>query len=130
MKLDTSRNELLFATTILSVFATVISFSGYITGVFGMNLDNTKTIQNTPGVFYGVFIATLALIALGALLIIAGFRFFHILPTHAHMHKGVDTGEYRGKPGDKKGPLEMSIKNTMHFMGREKDLLIDKKIYS
>lgn len=96
-----------------------------------MNLDNTKTIQDTPGVFYGVFFSTLSLIAVGALLIIAGFQYFHILPTHAHMHKGVDTGEYRSKSGDRKGSLEISskpsTKNAIHYV-RGVDLMVDQKV--
>ncbi len=60
---DTSRNQLLIANTSLSVLACSIALGAYFTGVFGMNLDNTMSIQSTRGVFVGVFIATLVLIA-------------------------------------------------------------------
>lgn len=90
MKLSTSCNELLFASTIMSVFGTVIGFGGYVTGAFGMNLDNTETIQTTPGWFAGVCSSTLFLIIFGSCVIIAIFYHFHYLPTHAHMFKNAD----------------------------------------
>jgi hypothetical protein len=37
-------------------------FSAYITGVYGMNLDQTTTIQNVYGIFEAVFTTTFALI--------------------------------------------------------------------
>ena len=39
------QNELLIANTCVTVLAAAIAFSGYITGLFGMNLDNTAYIQ-------------------------------------------------------------------------------------
>lgn len=79
-----------------------------------MNLDNTETIQSTPGVFYAVFGSTLFMIAMGAVLILLLFRFYHILPSHAHLHKGVESGAYT-RPGMRKGSLEASTKN-LHFI--------------
>eukprot|EP01035_Chromulina_nebulosa_P027431 gene27431-36084_t len=61
LRLDTSRNELLIANTALSILACSIAFSAYITGVFGMNLDNVDTIGNTPNLFYAITAFTLFL---------------------------------------------------------------------
>ena len=99
MKLSTSCNELLFASTIMSVFGTVIGFGGYVTGAFGMNLDNTELIQTTPGWFAGICSSTLFLIIFGSLCIIAIFYHFRYLPTHAHMfHNPEASKETEGKP--------------------------------
>jgi Mg2+ and Co2+ transporter CorA len=62
LKLDTSRNELLMANTTLTIATVAIGFSAYVTGVFGMNLDQTTTIQNVYGIFEAVFTVTFALI--------------------------------------------------------------------
>eukprot|EP01034_Spumella_vulgaris_P025879 gene25879-32385_t len=51
LRLDTSRNELLIANTALAVLACSIGFSAYLTGVFGMNLDNTVYLQFVKGGF-------------------------------------------------------------------------------
>lgn len=51
LRLDTSRNELLIANTALAVLACGIGFGAYITGLFGMNLDNVNTIQDVTNSF-------------------------------------------------------------------------------
>eukprot|EP01035_Chromulina_nebulosa_P022382 gene22382-28978_t len=48
LRLDTSRNELMVVQTSMAILAAAITFSCYMTGVFGMSLDNTITIQSTP----------------------------------------------------------------------------------
>lgn len=45
LRLDTSRNELLIANTALTVLSCGIGFGAYVSGVFGMNLDQTKYLQ-------------------------------------------------------------------------------------
>jgi hypothetical protein len=62
LRLDTSRNELLVANTVLAILGCSIAFSAYITGIFGMNLNNTKSIQPVENVFQLVFAGTFALI--------------------------------------------------------------------
>lgn len=42
LRLDTSRNEIMIATFILSIFGCSTAFGAYFTGVFGMNLDNAS----------------------------------------------------------------------------------------
>lgn len=80
LRLDTSRNELLIANTALAVLACSIGFSAYITGVFGMNLDNTKYIQPVNGVFAGVFGGTFVLIPIVFLMICGFLKYSKMLP--------------------------------------------------
>jgi len=54
LRLDISRNELLVANSVLALAACCCGLGAYVTGVFGMNLDNTVTIQETPHLFYTV----------------------------------------------------------------------------
>jgi len=48
LRLDTARNELLVTNTMFGVLSSCIAFAAYFTGIFGMNLDNTNTIQVSP----------------------------------------------------------------------------------
>lgn len=120
LKLDTSRNELLFATTILSVFATVIAFSGYVAGAFGMNLDNTHEYENQKGAFSTIFSITMLLNAFGAMLIIALFRYYNILPTHAHLHEGVEEGTYHRTVG-RAGAAEAAVRDAVRVLAGAKE---------
>lgn len=54
LRLDIARNELLVANTLLALAACCFGLGAYVSGIFGMNLDNTLTIQNTPHLFYTV----------------------------------------------------------------------------
>eukprot|EP01034_Spumella_vulgaris_P036986 gene36986-45622_t len=85
LRLDTSRNELLYATTVMSVFASTVAFSGYITGAFGMNLDNVDFIQPVKGTFWAVFITSFLLFITSAVLILCVLSHYKILPSHAHL---------------------------------------------
>jgi magnesium transporter len=62
LKLDTSRNQVLVAEMFLTVVAALVTFAAFIAGIFGMNLDNTVTLQNVLGLFEIVFILTLMII--------------------------------------------------------------------
>lgn len=64
LRLDTSRNELLIVNTALAVLACSIGFGAYITGMFGMNLDNVDTIQPVEHSFAVVSICSFAAIVL------------------------------------------------------------------
>jgi Mg2+ and Co2+ transporter CorA len=83
LRLDTSRNQLLVVTTALSVFSLSVAFSGYITGVFGMNLDNTIYIQPVRGCFMGIFLSSLFSILLLSTAIIYLLQKYEILPSSA-----------------------------------------------
>ena len=48
LRLDTSRNELLVANTAIAVLGCCIGLGAYVSGIFGMNLDNTYTFQYIP----------------------------------------------------------------------------------
>lgn len=74
LKLDIARNELLTANTTLAVAAVGVGFSAYITGIFGMNLDNTETIQQTKGLFAGIVVMTSLLMVLSIVVVIAYYR--------------------------------------------------------
>ena len=62
LRLDTSRNELLIANTALAVLACSIGFGAFITGVFGMNLDNVEYLQPKQNLFAVVSVTSCALI--------------------------------------------------------------------
>ena len=80
MKLDTTRNELLKTNMILSIIALYLTFGGFVAGIFGMNLDNTVHLQNTPHVFITVTLVTTGVIIVGIILTIAFFIMNDILP--------------------------------------------------
>lgn len=80
LRLDTSRNELLIANTAISILSVCIAFSAYITGIFGMNLDNTRYIQPTSGVFSTVFCVTAIFICVGSYSVFFYLRYCGILP--------------------------------------------------
>jgi len=46
LRLDTSRNELLVANTAIAVLGCCIGVGAYLSGIFGMNLDNTYNFQS------------------------------------------------------------------------------------
>jgi len=64
LRLDISRNQLLVANTAFSLLACCISVGAYITGIFGMNLDNTATILPQTGSFAMVWSGSTAAIVL------------------------------------------------------------------
>lgn len=81
LRLDTSRNELLLVDTQLSVLAVCFGVGAFITGLFGMNLDNTNTLQNAPGGFKSVSVLCLVIIVVGYLAIMLYLRITGKLPT-------------------------------------------------
>ena len=60
LRLDTSRNELLIANTILAILACCFGLGAFVSGIFGMNLDNTGKLQQTKNVFYTVIAVSTA----------------------------------------------------------------------
>lgn len=57
----------------ITITITIMS-SAFITGIFGMNLDNTNTIQNVKGLFIGVVFAAILLIFVVYVSTVAYFR--------------------------------------------------------
>lgn len=81
LRLDTSRNELLVVNTRLVVYMVAVGFSAYVTGIYGMNLDNTITIQFVVyGVFEAVFVTSFALILIISSAILYYLKRTHVLP--------------------------------------------------
>lgn len=64
IRLDTVRNDLLTMNTVLTVLSCSIAIGAYITGVFGMNLDNTVTIQPVQYMFPVIFTGSFYLMVL------------------------------------------------------------------
>lgn len=89
-----------------------------------MNLDNTHEYENKHGAFNTIFSMTMLLNAFGALLIIALFRYYHILPTHAHLHQGVEEGTYHrrvGRAGAAGAAAEAAMRSAVRALARSKD---------
>ena len=83
LRLDTSRNELLIVNTLLSGLSCSIAIGAYVTGVFGMNLDNVNTIQPMVNSF-----PMITIISFGTMLLAfatLNFLFYHakVFPTRA-----------------------------------------------
>jgi magnesium transporter len=80
LKLDVSRNKLLTAHMTLAVIGVSISFSAYITGVFGMNLDNVREIQPVKGSFGTIFLITFGSIILSVYSFLSYYRHTGVIP--------------------------------------------------
>lgn len=87
LRLDTSRNELLIANTALTVLSCGIGFGAYISGVFGMNLDQTNYLQPRENSF--LIVTILSFIGV-VLVFIFGYGYLKmagILPERAKVVK-------------------------------------------
>jgi magnesium transporter len=81
LKLDTSRNRLLITNTTFAVYLMAIGFGSYLTGIYGMNLDNTVTIQFVVyGVFETIFVASFSIIIIISASVLYYLRRNYILP--------------------------------------------------
>jgi Mg2+ and Co2+ transporter CorA len=86
LQLNYSQNEILILNTILTILACSISFGGYLTGAFGMNLDNAETLQPEKHSFVIVFILTFVCVVISFGLSLSYFRMKGILPTFVGMN--------------------------------------------
>ena len=75
-----SATNVFVVNTCITIVATAISFCGYVTGAFGMNLDQTEWLQYLPGVFVSVCIATLIFIIGGSFGLIQFLVYKRYLP--------------------------------------------------
>ncbi len=82
MRLEASRNELLVATTIISIISSTIGFAGFITGAFGMNLDNTQKFETINGFFAWVITLCVLFIITASAGVILYFEKSGWLPKH------------------------------------------------
>lgn len=87
LRLDTSRNELLIANTALSVLACSIGFGGYLTGIFGMNLDNVETIQPVKYSFTIVCVVSFSVIVIIFFVTISYLQYSGTLPSRLNIKK-------------------------------------------
>ena len=95
---DTAKNDeqtvVLVVNTAVTILSACISFSGYVTGAFGMNLDQTVCpgeycLQTTAGTFQGVCVGTLIFICAGAPIFVLLLQFFGFLPSAFRKNGGV-----------------------------------------
>ncbi len=89
LKLDTARNQILVTNMSLQVASVLIAFGAYISGIFGMNLDNTITIQPVYGVFSIVWVSTLAIIIVGNLSIMYYYERSGVIPATIRIHNRI-----------------------------------------
>lgn len=96
LRLDTSRNELLIANTALAVLACSIGFGAYLTGIFGMNLDNVDYLQPVDHIFMVVCICSFVCIVCIFLCILYYLRAQGMLPVKTSVRvKGLSGGSSR-----------------------------------
>jgi uncharacterized membrane protein YdbT with pleckstrin-like domain len=99
LRLDTSRNDLLIATTALDVLACSIAFGAYITGIFGMNLDNTLTIQERQYSFMVVTVSSFVVIVIVFAIALTYLQHNGILPTRTALINNMTRNKSSGYPG-------------------------------
>lgn len=80
LKLNLIQNQLMLINIIVSILTCVIGFCAYITGLFGMNLDNVNYIQPIPGVFNYILIATIIFIPLSTFTVIFVLKQNDLIP--------------------------------------------------
>ena len=81
LQLNHSQIQTQILNTITTILACSIGFGSYFTGVFGMNLDNTKSIQNQTGSFPIVFVGSFMVIIISFVLTYKHFYQNGVLPT-------------------------------------------------
>jgi Mg2+ and Co2+ transporter CorA len=60
LRLDVMRNQLLLANTLITIVAVNLAFGSFVSGIFGMNLDNTRNIEPMKDSFITVTVVTIA----------------------------------------------------------------------
>ena len=75
----------------LQVASVLITFGAYVTGIFGMNLDNTVTIQPIYGVFTLVSVLTFALIIFGNFVVMYYYERTGVIPATIRIHNHLVT---------------------------------------
>ena len=59
LRLDVMRNQLLLANTWITIIAVNLALGSFVSGIFGMNLDNTRSIEPMKNSFVIVTIVTI-----------------------------------------------------------------------
>lgn len=79
-RLSSIRNQLMIVNTVLSILTCAIGLCAYITGLFGMNLDNVNTLQPISGVFNNVVISTVIFVPIATFCAIIFLKKYDYLP--------------------------------------------------
>ena len=87
LRLDMSQNRILGQEMVLLTCMCFVGFGAYIAGIFGMNLDNTITIQPVYGVFEVVFVLTFALIVFGSYGLNKYWEYIGVIPVELKYHR-------------------------------------------
>lgn len=114
LKLDTARNQILVTNMSLQVASVLIAFGAYVSGIFGMNLDNTVTIMPVYGVFSIVWVSTLAIIIVGNLAIMYYYERTGVIPATIRMHNRI-SNTLRGSADGFTTKLAVKSKNFFRF---------------
>jgi Mg2+ and Co2+ transporter CorA len=80
VRLDVSKNELLVALTIVAVISTAVGSGSYLTGAFGMNLDQTIWLQPVHGSFAAVLFGSFGFVVMSSWLTLSYIRAKEIWP--------------------------------------------------
>ena len=82
LRLDMQRNKVLMASIVISIISTNITFGSYISGIFGMNLDNISFIQLLPGMFPTIWVGTMVVMVVASWAMYYWFVIIGVLPFH------------------------------------------------
>jgi Mg2+ and Co2+ transporter CorA len=82
LRLNVAQNRVLAANITFNAAIVMISFGGYVSGIFGMNLDNTVTIMPVFGVFEIVFVGTFSIMVIGSYLLLKYFESQGLIPKY------------------------------------------------
>ncbi len=80
LTLNYSQNEILILNTVMTMLTCSVGFGAYITGVFGMNLDQTSYLQPKQNSFLVVSIASFALLSILFFIAKKYFTYKGVLP--------------------------------------------------
>ncbi len=97
---------MLIATTALDVLACSIAFGAYITGIFGMNLDNTVTLQERQYSFMVVTVGSFVVVIIVFAIALTYLQHNGILPTRTALMTHMARNHGSGNGG--------SMANTSH----------------
>ncbi len=114
LRLDASRNQLLVATTIISIISSTIAFAGFVTGAFGMNLDNSAKFEAMDGFFAAVVTICLLFIVICSTVIIVYFEDEGWIPQHDYLNsfrslRRSVIGLFKGKFQNRRNTVDRSI---------------------
>eukprot|EP01038_Epipyxis_sp_PR26KG_P010484 gene10484-14087_t len=81
LRLETARNKLLITNSTLSLFNCSVAFAAYISGLFGMNLDNVILLMPIKHFFVSLFVVSFAFIFVSYYVAIRLLKRLDMLPS-------------------------------------------------